>query len=94
MKHIVVIVALVVIGACNSPWHPAGNCKRTGEACAGLGDCCSFGCLGGVCECANRGQQCQVDEACCSGMVCTAGECTAGCRKDGAACDYDEEPAS
>ncbi len=97
MRLSVRVAALVVLGlaaACNGTWRPSASCARTGSSCAEHGDCCSFACIGGSCECADVGVHCLVDTACCAGLVCQDEMCVPGCRADGAACDTDRDCCS
>ncbi len=70
-------LAACEVGKTTTEAAAAAQCHPVGDACASNGDCCSYGCAGGVCA-ANPlpGGLCTLTSDCGGGMLCKAGACT------------------
>jgi hypothetical protein len=86
---------LVLVGACGGgSWQPTATCGREGAVCSTHGDCCSYACTNGACECAPPGEHCLADVACCAGNSCIDEMCVGGCRSEGRGCVQNEDCCS
>jgi hypothetical protein len=84
-------VAACKIGGDETTTGAGATCAEVGTACAENRDCCSYGCLHGICV-ANQaeGGACVTSNDCASGRLCKSGGCTTPtlgmCRDTGDVC--------
>ena len=70
-------VAACKIGGDETNTGAAAACFEVGTACAGNSDCCSYGCLAGLCaENPAEGGTCRTTNDCVFGRLCKSGACT------------------
>lgn len=86
-----VLAPLVLAGCPGDPNKGIPACGLTGDDCTEHKECCSSACLGGVCSCGPQGVACEIDAACCQGLVCQDGMCAPGCREDNVVCEADSD---
>jgi len=90
------LVAAVAVASLTAACGPVQMlCHEVGDACGADGECCSFGCVEGVCK-ANPLPDglCRTSNDCVGGLVCEDGHCKRGDRPDGDVCRNASDCAS
>lgn len=90
------LVAALAVGSLTAACGPVQLfCHEVGDSCGSDGECCSFGCVEGVCK-ANpvEGGPCRTSGDCEGRFVCEAGACKLGDRPDGDVCRNASDCAS
>ncbi len=92
LRLVIPVLAALAAAGCKKEGveGPLAACRPVSYACAGNGDCCSFGCISGVCQ-ANplEGGVCSNTDDCLYPRVCADQRCTSSiaCRPSGT-CTY------
>lgn len=92
-------LSAVLAAACQQDTitSPDASCRPTGEACGENADCCSYGCVQGVCmRNPLEGGMCRNSDDCGFPRVCVANHCTSEvqCRVDGDTCSFTNDCCS